>query len=112
VGEGKIYDTSAIIDIAEKRLPLKAPYISIPTDVEYPPAVKYARVVLYPAREDYLLAARWRATLRRLGNPLPAVDLVIAAQAVSRGLILVTKDVHFKILKEGVAKNLSLEIVE
>jgi hypothetical protein len=47
-----------------------------------------------------------------LGNQLPAVDLVIAAQAVSRGLILVTKDVHFKILKERVAKNLSLEIVE
>ena len=58
MGEGKIYDTSAIIDIAKKRLPLKAPHISILTVVEYPPAVKYARVVLYPAREDYLLAAR------------------------------------------------------
>ena len=63
MGEGKIYDASATIDIAEKRLPLKAPYISILTDVEYPPAVKYARVVLYPAREDYLgLAFRSQLT--------------------------------------------------
>uniref|UniRef100_A0A7J3X552 PIN domain-containing protein n=2 Tax=Thermofilum pendens TaxID=2269 RepID=A0A7J3X552_THEPE len=109
--EGKIYDTSVIIEMAKRGSAVKVPRISIITVVEYPPAVKYARVVLYPTREDYLLATRWQTKLRKLGSPLPAADLVIAAQAVNNGLVLVTRDAHFKMLKEKVAKDLSLEII-
>lgn len=101
--EGKIYDTSVIIEMAKRGSAVKVPRISIIT--------VYARVVLYPTREDYLLATRWQTKLRKLGSPLPAADLVIAAQAVNNGLVLVTRDAHFKMLKEKVAKDLSLEII-
>jgi predicted nucleic acid-binding protein len=48
--------------------------------------------------------------LRRQGFPLPATDLIIAAQAVNRNLVLVTRDKHFKALKEKVALDLELEL--
>ncbi len=71
MGESKIYDTSAIIE----------------------------------------LAIVWQSRLRALGSPLPATDLVIAAQAVNNNMVLVTKDKHFKILKETVAGDLQLEML-
>jgi predicted nucleic acid-binding protein len=48
--------------------------------------------------------------LSRQGSHLPATDLIIAAQAVNRNLILVTRDKHFKALKEKVALDLELEL--
>jgi predicted nucleic acid-binding protein len=57
------------------------------------------------------LAIVWQSRLRALGNPLPATDLVIAAQAVNNNMVLVARDKHFKILKETVAGNLQLEML-
>ena len=56
MGENKIYDTSAVIELIKKKTPKKAPYVSIITVVEYPPALNYAERIIYPTREDYLLA--------------------------------------------------------
>lgn len=110
--EARIYDTSAIVDVASRGLKVKVPCTSIITVVEYPPAVRYTKDLLYPTREDYLLAARWQVELRKAGSPLPAADLIIAAQAVNNDLALVTKDAHFKMLKERAAKELKLEVIE
>ena len=79
------------------------------TAIEYPPALQYAEIVLYPTKKDYALAISWQAELRIHGVPLPATDLIIAAQAVNNNMVLVTIDKHFKILKDFVAKNLKLE---
>ena len=107
--EGKLYDTSAVIElIARRRAPLVPGYISVLTAVEYPPAVPRVQGILYPAKRDYRLAIAWQARLRRLGQPMPAVDLVIAAQAYNSGMELVTLDKHFRILKERVAPALKL----
>jgi len=109
LGENKIYDTSVIIELAKKRVVQRAPYVSIMTVIEYPPALEYAEIVLYPTRLEYLIAVKWQSELRARGIPLPATDLIIAAQAVNRNLVLVTRDKHFKILKETVARDLELE---
>ena len=111
MGESKIYDTSMIIELVKNRVVRRVPYVSIITVIEYPPALEYAETVLYPTRLEYLIAVKWQSELRVQGIPLPATDLIIAAQAVNRNLVLVTRDKHFKILKEAVARDLELEIV-
>ena len=107
--ESRLYDTSAVIElVARRRAALVPGYISILTAVEYPPTVPRSLGVLYPSKQDYRLAVAWQAKLRRLGNPLPAVDLVIAAQAYNNSLELVALDNHFKLIKEKLAPQLRL----
>lgn len=110
MGKNKIYDTSAIIELVKKKITRKVSYVSIITVVEYSPALEYTETVLYPTRRDYLLAVKWQSELRALGIPLPATDLLIAAQAVNNNLVLVTRDKHFNILRETIAGNLELEV--
>jgi len=65
LGENKIYDTSGVIDLIKKRTMKKVPYVSIITIIEYPLALNYAESIIYPTREDYLLAVNWQNKLRR-----------------------------------------------
>ena len=106
--EEALYDTSAVIELVARRRSSVPGYISILTVVEYPPAVRYARTILYPEKRDYALAVKWQVELRKRGRPLPAVDLVIAAQAYNRSLTLVTLDHHFRVIREEVAPDLRL----
>ncbi len=106
--EEALYDTSAVIEVVAKNRQRVRGYVSILTVIEYPPALNYASKVLYPEKRDYHLAVKWQALLRRKGNPMPAVDLVIAAQAYNKGLTLVTRDKHFEVLKREVAPDLKL----
>ena len=109
--EGKLYDTSAVIDlIARRRASLVPGYISVLTAVEYPPAAPRALGILYPAKRDYRLAIAWQTRLHRLGQPMPAVDLVIAAQAYNNGMQLVTLDKHFQLLKEKITPDLKVTV--
>ncbi len=108
--EEALYDTSAVIELVARRRSVVPGYVSVLTVVEYPPAVRYARLILYPEKRDYHLAAKWQTMLRKRGSPLPAVDLVIAAQAYNRGLTLVTLDKHFLMLRDIVAPELKLVV--
>ena len=106
--EEALYDTSAVIELIARRRSSVPGYVSILTVVEYPPAVRYARTILYPEKRDYALAVKWQVELRKRGRPLPAVDLVIAAQAYNRSLTLVTLDRHFRVIREELAPDLRL----
>ena len=110
--EEVLYDTSSVIRIVAKNKRRITGYISILTVIEYPPALNYASKILYPEKRDYHLAVKWQTLLRRKGNPLPAIDLIIAAQAYNRNLTLMTRDKHLKILKENVAADLKLLLEE
>lgn len=104
--EEALYDTSAVIELVARQRRRVPGYVSILTVVEYPPVLEYAGLILYPEKRDYRLAIRWQALLRRVGYPLPAVDLLIAAQAYNRSLTLVTLDKHFQVIREHVAPDL------
>ncbi len=106
--EEAIYDTSAVIELVARRRQRIPGYVSALTVVEYPPVLRFVDEVLYPRKKDYLLATKWQTELRRIGTPLPAVDLVIAAQAYNEDLVLVTLDKHFKLLKQLVAPGLEI----
>ncbi|MDK6028795.1 hypothetical protein QPL79_05410 [Ignisphaera sp. 4213-co] len=58
------------------------------------------------------MAIAWQVELRKMGNPLPVTDLIIAAQALNNNLTLVAKDRDFKMLKDKIAKKLKLEFIE
>lgn len=51
--------------------------------------------VLLPTRETAEHYARLFVQLRRAGTPIPDNDLWIAAQALERDLLLITRDRHF-----------------
>lgn len=52
----------------------------------------------------------WYATiyahLRRVGTPVPSNDLWIAATAMQHGLIVLTRDAHFRLVPEIVVRGL------
>jgi len=106
--EEALYDTSIVIEIVTKNRQRVRGYVSILTVIEYPPALSYASKILYPEKKDYHLAIKWQILMRRKGNPIPAVDLIIAAQAYNRGLTLVTHDKHFETLKREAVPDLKL----
>lgn len=106
--EEALYDTSIVIELVAKRRQRIQGYVSILTVIEYPPVINYASKILYPEKKDYRLAIKWQTILRRKGNPLPAVNLIIAAQAYNRYLTLITLDKHFEALRREVAPDLKL----
>ena len=100
MGPRRLFDTSAVIDLVVRRGVNSIPgFVSALTVVEYPPALLYIEKIIYPTKDDYALAIKWQQELRRKGTPLPAVDLIIAATAYNRSLIIVTRDRHFETLK-------------
>ncbi len=106
--EETLYDTSIAIRLIAKNKQRIRGYVSILTIIEYPSTLSYASKILYPEKRDYHLAIKWQTLLRKKGSPIPAIDLIIAAQAYNRSLTLVTQDEHFKILKREVAPDLKL----
>lgn len=107
--EASLYDTSTVITITVNKREKIPGYISILTAIEYPPSLQYAREILYPRKNDYKQAIKWQISLRKLGNPLPSSDLIIAAQAYNNNLTLVTLDKHFIKLKQAIAPNLKIK---
>jgi len=96
----RLYDTSAVIKLISKEKVEKIPgYITIYTVIEYPPALTAASEILYPTKEDYDTAIRWQIELRKKGNPLPSVDLIIMAIGYNNGYEIITMDKHFKYIK-------------
>ncbi len=57
--------------------------------------------VIYPTQQDIIETINLETELRKKGIKIPDRDLLIAGQARSRGLTIITKDEkHFKLLKQ------------
>ncbi len=59
--------------------------------------------------EDSILASKIAAKLKAIGKTINDFDIIIAAQAIQRNLLLVTKDKDFERLKEFNLKAIFLE---
>ncbi len=68
--------------------------------VEYPKAIKHEFEVLWPEKEDFILAIELMAMLYERGKPIPAIDVIISSMCINRMLELKTKDRHFSSIKE------------
>jgi len=72
--------------------------------VEYPKALEGNVEVIWPNRPDFLTAVEIMVDLLKAGTPIPAIDVLIAAICLNRGLRLATSDRHFhhiKAIREG-----------
>jgi len=93
VEENQVIDTSILI---EGKTGLTTAFNA----VEYPKALERKGVeVLWPVKDDFLSAIAIMIDLLRVGKPVPAIDVLIAATCIRRGLPFVTRDQHFEIIK-------------
>ncbi len=102
-----ILDTSIVIDRVKSRKPINED-ITVVTLVEYPKIVYYKYFyggVVFPIRQDFILAYKLQLELFKLGKPQAFSDLLVAAIALNRDEELVTRDQDFKYIS-GAAKML------
>jgi len=106
--EENLYDTSWLIECYKHSILVKG-CTTVLNLIEFPKALEMDLTVIYPSKSDYELALRLSAKLLEVGKPIPAIDAVIAAIALNRGLKLVTKDKHFAFVRE-IRNDLKLSI--
>ncbi|RLE48445.1 MAG: type II toxin-antitoxin system VapC family toxin [Candidatus Methanomethylicota archaeon] len=109
--EEVLYDTSYLIEEYRHGVRELDGYTTVLNIVEFPKALGIRRLkVIYPSVEDFDEAIKVSKDLLKIGKPLPAVDILIAAIALKRALTLKTRDEHFKLVKE-VRPYLKLELL-
>jgi len=106
----KLYDTNVLIEARKSKKSLNG-YTTVFNLIEYPKAALLELTLLYPSKEEYKLAIKISKELVKRGNPIPAVDVLIAAIALNRDLKLVTNDKHFLLIKD-LCPELKVEIWE
>ncbi|BFI74113.1 type II toxin-antitoxin system VapC family toxin [Sulfurisphaera ohwakuensis] len=57
-------------------------------------------MVVYPTKEDYELALKIMVKLRKIGNPVNVVDIILASIAINHNMIVVTNDRDFELIKK------------
>ena len=95
----KLYDTNVIIEAVKSGEKLKG-YTTILNVIEFPKALTLDLTVINPSLDDYLLSVKISQAMVEKGTPVPAVDVVVAAVALNRGLTLVSRDKHFLFIRE------------
>lgn len=85
----EILDTSVVFDAKEG-------IITIFTLIEHPPCGERFFDILFPETKDYVIAVEIARKLRKKGTPVGAIDILIAAIAVNRSLVVRTSDGDFK----------------
>jgi predicted nucleic acid-binding protein len=110
--EAAVYDTSTLIDFLKSgKRDLKG-FTTILNIIEFPKALEFKGLgIIYPNVEDYDEALKLSALLLKRGKPLPAIDILIAAICLRRGLTLMTGDEHFRHIK-SVKKEFKVEITK
>ena len=94
-----LYDTSSLINVYKQRKQLSG-HTTILNVVEFPKLLELKLTVVYPSKHDYDLAIKLSKDLLKIGKPIPAIDILIAAVALNRNMKLVTTDNHFAIIRK------------
>ncbi len=94
-----LYDTGSLIK-AYKQRKLLMGYTTILNVVEFPKLLELKLTVIYPSKSDYNLAIKLSKDLLKIGKPIPAIDIIVAAVALNRNMKLVTTDSHFAVIGE------------
>ena len=94
-----LFDTDILIDGSRRHLPLRG-FTTILNVIEFPKALELEDLeALEPTLEEYELAVELAVRLLQRGTPVPAVDLVVSAVAIRRGLTLRSRDPHYECVK-------------
>ncbi len=98
-----ILDTSVVIDKVKLRKPINED-ITVVTLIEYPRIVYYKYFyggVVFPIRQDFILAHRLQLELLKIGKPQAFSNLLIAAIVINRDEELITRDQDFKYISDA-----------
>jgi len=110
--EEVLYDTSALINLLKSERQAARGFTTILNILEFPKALDLKELgILYPTIEDYNEALTIAISLLKISKPLPAIDIVIAAVCLRRGLLLLTTDVHFTHIK-SIKNEFNIKLVE
>ena len=110
--EEALYDTSALINLLKNGKLVARGFTTILNIVEFPKALDLKELgILYPTIEDYDEALKIAVSLIKIGKPVPAIDIVISAVCLRRGLLLLTTDVHFTHVK-SIKSEFNVKLVE
>ncbi len=97
--EEVLYDTSALISLLKSGKREARGFTTLLNAVGFPKALDLEKLgVLYPAVEDYDVL-KMAFFLVKIGKHVPAVNVVIAAMCLRKGLLLLTSDIHFAHIK-------------
>jgi tRNA(fMet)-specific endonuclease VapC len=110
--EEVVYDTNELIDLYKKNKLEINGFTTILNLMEFPKALEFESLtVIYPNLEDYQESLEISLALFQKGNPLPAINIMIAAMCIRRNLALCTKDNHFTSIK-SVRNSFKLELIK
>ncbi|MBI2652399.1 PIN domain-containing protein [Candidatus Woesearchaeota archaeon] len=79
------------------------------TVIEYLKCLEYVAEVVYPDDNDFEKAIELSRGLTQIGKQIGAIDILIASMCINRDLKLITKDNHFRYIKE-VDKSFNVDI--
>ncbi|MFQ5834239.1 MAG: PIN domain-containing protein [Candidatus Thorarchaeota archaeon] len=92
-----LYDTNILIEHMRAGATRLEDFTTILNLIEFPKAVTLKGLdIIIPGRDDYDKGYEMSILLLKAGTPIPAVDVVLAAVAANRGLVLHTKNRHFE----------------
>ncbi len=98
-----ILDTNIVIDRVKLRKPINEDITAV-TLVDYPKIVYYKHFyggIVFPIKQDFILAHRLQLELLRMGRPQAFSDLLIATIAINRDEELITRDQDFEYISNA-----------
>jgi len=96
-----LLDTNILIELAKDRKFEIKGFITIFNVIEFPRTDLFINlVILYPEQSEYFMSVFLARELRKMGKPLPAIDILIASICYNRKLSLISKDKHFNAIKK------------
>jgi hypothetical protein len=99
--ETPLYDTSVLIEHMRDGATKLDGFTTILNLIEFPKAVTLKGLdIIIPGKEDYDKGFEMSILLLKVGTPIPAVDIVLAAVVVNRGFVLHTRDRHFEYVRK------------
>ena len=96
-----LYDTNILLGFLRDGVPRIEGSTTSLNLIEFPRAAGIDGLkVIIPGKEDFDEAFEIAVSLLKAGTPVPAVDIVIAAVALNRNLVISTTDRHFKAIQQ------------
>ncbi len=95
-----LLDTNALIVCIKKRnkdlFKLNYSYTTIFSLIEYPIAINQVSLTyFYPNFNTYNKSIEYTSKLRKIGTPIPAIDILIGSITLEQNMNLVSNDKHF-----------------
>jgi tRNA(fMet)-specific endonuclease VapC len=99
--ETPLYDTNILIDHMRDGVTTLDGFTTILNLIEFPKAVTLNGLnIIIPGNEDYDTGFELSLLLLEAGTPIPAIDIILAAVAINRKLVLQTRDQHFEYVRK------------